>query len=292
MDASRSSQTALGASFDQLAARYDRHAALAREIGMRLLERMDFLRGPPERIVDLGCGTGSASVALKRRFRKSQVIAFDLSPGMLRQANKKSSLLRPLKPVCGDMGALPFATQSVDLLFSNLASFWCPEPERMFAEFRRVLRAQGMLLFSTLGPDSLSELRAAWSVRDADTHVPPHVPHFADLLELGDALMAAGFSEPVMDVERITLHYPAFAALADELEAIGLAFLLRGWERDAAFAASLEAAYETLRSDGKYPLSFEIVVGTAFGPAEGQPRKTAAGDVVTFSVESLLKTRR
>ncbi|MDT8319722.1 MAG: methyltransferase domain-containing protein [Xanthomonadales bacterium] len=283
-----SGQSALGESFGKLAGRYDRHAALAQEIGKRLLDRMDFLRSPPERIVDLGCGTGSTSAALKKRFRKSQVISFDLSPGMLRQAQDKSTLLRPLKPVCGDMGALPFATRSVDLMFSNLASFWYPEPERMFAEFRRVLRPQGMLLFSTLGPDSLSELRTAWSVRDADIHVP----HFADLLELGDALMAAGFGEPVMDVERVTLHYPGFAALADELDATGLAFLLRGWERDAAFDASLEAAYETQRIGGKYPLSFEIVVGTAFGPAEGQPRKTPAGDVVTFSVESLLKSRR
>ena len=288
MGFSPSNQQALADFFGGLARYYDHHAALAQEVGSRLLERTEFLRSPPARIVDLGCGTGAASAALKRRFRKAQLIGLDLSPGMLREARGRSTLLRPVRFLCGDMGRLPLAQGSVDLLFCNLASYWCAEPEQMFAEFRRVLRPGGMLLFSTLGPDSMPELRDAWSGLDHDAHVP----QFADLLELGDALMAAGFGEPVMDVERITLNYPGFGALADELDATGLSLLLRGWERSAPFDAALQAAYPVLPGSEKYPLSFEIVVGTAFGPAEGQPRKTASGDVATFSVESLLRSRR
>lgn len=273
--------------FCRIAERYDEHAALEQEVLARLLERTSFIRQSPVRILDLGCGTGQGSAGLKQQFRKAQVIGLDISPAMLERMCRRSSMLRPLRPVCADMGALPFAARSMDLVFSNLAGFWCPQPTQMFSEIRRVIRPGGMFLFSTFGPATLAELARAWGSVDARVEVPT----FPDLLETGDALVAAGFTEPVMDMEKITLSYGAVEALLEELEATGTSMLIRDWERGRQSIEALRTAFRPLLTEGRYPLSFEIVYGTAFGPQEGQPVKTPEGDIATFSVESLLKTR-
>jgi malonyl-CoA O-methyltransferase len=273
--------------FDRLAAGYDRHAALEQEVCRRLLERCGFSRRPPQRILDLGCATGGAAAALKRMFRQAEVIGVDVAPSMLAALRRRSGLLRPLRGVCADIAALPFAAGSVDLLFANLVNHWSPDPAAVLDEYRRVLRPDGLLLFTALGPDTFRELRQAWSVVDPQVLLP----HFPDLLEVGDALVAAGFREPVMDMEKITLHYPRLEALAGELEATAMSLLIPGWARWRAEIGRLEAAFAPLLVGARYPLSYEIVYGTAFGPREGQPRRTAGGDVVTFSVDNLLKSR-
>lgn len=269
--------------FERIADRYDHHAALEQEVCRRLLERTAFNRRTPLHIFDLGCGTGAGSAELKRTFRKAQVVALDKSRAMLSHVRRRSSMLRPLRPVCADIGALPFASRSADLIFSNLASYWCRDPMAMFSEFRRVLRPDGMLLFSTLGPGTLQELGAAWAELDREVEMPV----FPDLLEIGDALMAAGFREPVMDTERIVLSYSSLGSLLDELEATGMSLLVRGWSRKESMAGRLEVTYAQQANDGKFPLSFEINYGVAFGPSDGQPVKTRDGDVATFSVDAL-----
>jgi malonyl-CoA O-methyltransferase len=276
------------ATFDWVADRYDRHAALEQEVGRRLLERLDHRRRDPECILDLGCGTGTLAAELKRRFRRAQVVGLDVSPAMLARTRRKSRLIRPLRAVCGRLESLPFPDRSADLVVSNLALMWAADPLPVFKEIGRVLRPDGLLLFTTLGAASLEQLRAAWSAVDQRVKLPP----LADLLELGDALMAAGFREPVMDREMITLEYPCLEALARELEATGAATLIENWGHWQSAAASLEAAYRRLQGDAALPLGFEVIYGTAFGPPEGQPRKTAQGDVVTVSVDSLLRSRR
>ena len=273
--------------FERIAGRYEQHAALEQEVCTRLLERTVFNLSSPLQILDLGCGTGTGSVQLKRTFRKAQVVGMDTSLAMLSQVRRKSSMLRPLKAVYGDIGALPFAARSADMVFSNLASYWCPEPMAMFAEFRRVLRPDGMLLFSTFGPATMNELGEAWAGVDEEVELPV----FPDLLEIGNALVAAGFREPVMDREMITLNYPQLDALFDELEATGTSLLVHGWERWKTARMELKQAYAPMLRDGKYPLSFEVVYGTAFGPRDGQPMKTPGGDVATFSVDSLRRSR-
>ncbi len=274
--------------FDRVADVYDGHAALEQEVASRLLERLEYHRVTPQRIVDLGCGTGQASAALKNRFRKAEVIGLDGSRAMLEQLKRRSRLLHRLRGVCADMSALPLADQSSELLFSNLAMQWCPDPLVLFDEFRRVLRPGGMLLFSSFGLDSLRELRSAWAEVDGTAQTM----QFADILQIGDALMAAGFQQPVMDAERITVSYPDIDSLVRELEATGTAGLLRGSAGLSEAKNLLEKAYEPFRLEGRYPLTYDIIYGTAFGPVEGQPRKTAQGDVVTFSVESLKKSGR
>jgi len=272
--------------FDRVAARYDRHAALESEVGSRLLERLEFQRATARRIVDLGCGTGRASAELKIRQRKAEVIGIDSSLAMLARMKKRSGLMRPLRAVCSDFSSLPLADRSVDLVFSNLAFQWCDDPVSLFAEIRRVLAPGGMLLFSSLGTGSLHELATAWE----STGSTAGVAGFLDILELGDAMMSAGFQQPVMDAERLTLNYADVRSLIDELDATGMAqFLLGGAGADRSIEV-LEAAYEPFLAHGRYPVSFEVVYGTAFGPQDGQPRKTSQGDVVTFSVDALRKS--
>jgi len=275
-------------SFDRIAGRYDRYAALENEVCTRLMERSDFQRRAPGVILDLGCGTGSGAARLKKKYRQAQVIGLDASPLMLSRLRSRSKMLRPLRAVCGDMEALPFPAASADMVFSNLACFWCADPGALFAEIRRVLRPDGMLLFSSYGPDSLLELRE--SLEKLGRQI--QAPHFSDLLELGDVLVAAGFREPVMDVDRISLHYRSLAAMKEELESTGTSLLVHGWEKLKSSGGEWEAAYAPLMTGDKYPLGFEVIFGTAFGPPEGQPRKTSEGDVATFSVESLLNSRR
>ena len=276
---------AIRGAFDEIASRYDEHAALEQEVCDRLLERTSFNRVLPGRILDLGCGTGFGTAKLKRLFRKAQVTGLDTSMAMLTRLQQRSGLLKPLRGVCGDIGALPFASRSADMAVANLASYWSPDPKAMFSEFRRVLRPDGMLLISTLGPATMHELREAWSCVDSEVVMP----EFPDLMDIGNALMAAGFSEPVMDMEIITLSYPDLDAMFAELEATGTALLVEGWHRDAS---ALKQAYSAFVKDGRYPLSFEIIYGVAFGPQEGQPMKTPGGDVVTFSVDALRRSRK
>ena len=269
--------TIIGA-FDQNASRYDRHAALEREVGDRLRERLEFRRIEPGVILDLGCGTGHGSAALRRTFRKAQVAAVDISSGMLDQAGRQSSFTRPLRRVNADMTRLPFMRGTVDVVHSNLALSWAVNTERVFHEVARVLRPDGLFLFSTFGIGSLSPL-----VRDSAAD------GFFDVLELGDALTAAGFREPVIDVDRITLEYRDIHSMVRELEATGSALLVPGWKELTANMDELVSAWPD--KDGCFAVGFEILYGLAFAPAEGQPRRTRDGEIATFSVDSLLKSR-
>jgi malonyl-CoA O-methyltransferase len=273
--------------YNRIAECYDRHAALEQEVCRRLLERCEFQRRTPQRILDLGCGTGIGCEALKRQFRRAQVIGLDVAPAMLARLRRRSTLLRPIRPVCGDIARLPVARASMDLLFSSMALHWLPDPSAFFDECRRVLRPDGMLLFATLGPSSLAELCEAWTEAGVASALTP----LPDLMQVGDALMAAGFREPVMDMERITLQYPGLAAMTREFECTGTSRLMNGWAEWQARQQPLEQALASRLVEGRIPAVFEVVYGTAFGPPEGQPRRTTDGDIATFSVDSLLKSR-
>ncbi len=178
------------ASFGRAAADYDRVAVLQREVGERLLKRLDAIRVAPERVLDLGTGTGYIARALLKRYRGARVVALDIAPPMLAQARRCAGWWRRPRFVCGDIERLPFAEHSVDMLLSNLTLQWCNSLDAVFAEFRRVLRPGGTLLFTTFGPDTLRELRASWAAADAHTHVN----RFLDIRDVGDALVRAGLS--------------------------------------------------------------------------------------------------
>lgn len=277
--------------FDRAAEGYGEFAVLQREIETRLLERVDYFDLRPERILDLGCGPGTGSLALARRFPDARVTALDWSLPMLRAFGPGQAGHAKPERVCADMQALPLRGGSFDLVFSNLALQWSSDLGGAFAGLRRVLRPGGLLLFSTFGPDTLHELRAAWQAADER----PHVNRFIDLHEIGDLVAGSGLREPVMDMEHLTLEYPDALSLMRELKAIGAHNAAQGRARALTGKARLRAvldAYESYRRDGRYPATYEVVYGAAFGPEEGQPIRAGGTETATFSPEHLAGSRR
>jgi malonyl-CoA O-methyltransferase len=266
-------------SFSRSARRYDSVAVLQSRVREELLGRLDVIRLHPAVVLDLGAGTGHASAALKRRYRSSQVVALDLAEGMLREARRRQTLLRRFGRVCADAARLPLRGGSVDLVFSNLTLHWCNDPDAVFRECRRVLRPGGLLTFTTFGPDTLVELRRAWSAADGHTHVN----RFIDMHDLGDALVRCGLAEPVMDVERITLTYPEVRDLMLDLKAMGARNANAGRPRGLTGKTALRrmvAAYETARRDGRLPATCEVVYGQAWCPEGPAPARQSPGEVV------------
>jgi malonyl-CoA O-methyltransferase len=267
-------------SFERAAQTYDAAAVLQHEVSKRMDERLDLIKHQPALVLDAGCGTGNAVPALRARYPQAHVIAFDLALTMLQQARERvsapwwKSLFRTATGLlCGDIEQLPLATASVGMVWSNLALQWVNDPDRAFAEFHRVLAPGGLLMFSTFGPDTLKELRAAYSGVDQHTHVS----RFVDLHDIGDILVKRGFADPVMDMEPFKLTYSDVRALMHDLKAIGAHNVTQdrppGLTGRARLAA-VTAAYEPLRRDGKLPATFEVVYGHAWKP---QPRVTASG---------------
>ncbi|MFC5458526.1 methyltransferase domain-containing protein [Massilia niabensis] len=271
----------------------DRVAAadfLRREIAERMHERLSIVKIVPQRVLDAGCGGGADLATLQKSYPAAQIVGLDASAGMLagakapapalRSLNQMLSRLMPAKAgvdlVCGDFGTLPFGPNSLDLVWSNLALHWHPQPDRVFAEWRRTLRVDGLLMFSNFGPDTFKELRAAFAALDETPHTLP----FVDMHDFGDQLVEAGFSTPVMDAERITVTYGTVEALLADVRAIGgnpLATRRRGLIGRAAWARMVDALEAGRGADGKIPLTFEVIYGHAFRPV---PKTTAAGESI------------
>ena len=279
-------------SFDRAAATYDAAAVLHAEVRDNLLARLDLMALAPRITLDAGAGTGLAARALKRRYPKSLVIALDFSQTMLQAAGRQQTWLRRFARVCADAARLPLADGSVDLILSNLMLQWC-QPDAVFAEFRRVLAPQGLFCFTTLGPDTLRELRSAWAKVDSRTHVN----QFIDMHDLGDALVRAGLASPVLDVERYTLTYLDLQRVAADLKATGAHNSTRGRARGLTGRRQfdeLQAAYEAFRRDGRLPATYEVVFGHAWAPrTAAAPRGShAAASVSLDHVKQQLRMRR
>ncbi|HEY7378089.1 MAG TPA: malonyl-ACP O-methyltransferase BioC [Steroidobacteraceae bacterium] len=259
--------------FERASRSYDRAAVLQTAVRERLLARLEYVKLEPGLIVDAGCGTAHASRDLKRRFPRATVIALDIATGMLHEAAHQQGWRRRFERVCADAEHMPLADASVDLIFSNLMLQWCDVPDMALREFQRVLKPRGLLTFSTFGPDTLMELRAAWAAADQRSHVS----RFIDMHDLGDALVRARLAEPVLDVERFTLTYDTAVALMRDLKAIGAqnatAGRAAGLTGRATFA-TVTQAYERFRVDGRLPATYEVVLGQAWGaiPRDGEVR--------------------
>ena len=262
-------------SFDRAAETYDAAAVLQKFVRTEMLSRLDLVAMQPTRILDAGCGTGHASAALMKKYPKAELVSLDLALGMLRKTQSvNASLANRIKRVfgqaqqnllCADIEQLPLADASVDMIFSNLAIQWCNDLDAAFAGIHRVLRTDGLLTFSTLGPDTLKELRAA-SKTDA---ARVSVSRFFDMHDIGDALVRAGFSAPVLDVERVVLTYENAIDVMRDLKAIGAHNAADGRGRGLQgrdFLKKITANYEQFRRKDKLPATFEVVYGHAWKP--------------------------
>jgi malonyl-CoA O-methyltransferase len=274
---------------------YDAVAVLQREVGSRMLERLDYVKIDPGRVLDLGCGTGASLGALSERYANSQVLGADISEAMLQAGRKERSRLRWLLPflrasrkasalVSADTLALPFTSGSMGLIWSNLMLHWLDDPVPAFREMHRVLNVGGLLMFSTLGPDTLKELRASFS----DGYV--HTQRFADMHDYGDMLLACGFADPVMDVEVLTMTYSSIDDLFRDLRQSGAACAMQARRHGLMGRSTWHAAraeYEKHISQGRLPATFEVVYGHAW---KVQARKTAdGGTIVRFDPKQRLR---
>lgn len=279
-------------SFGRAASRYTEAAALQREVEARLLDQLAYLDDrQPQRILDLGSGPGRAAGAMKKRWPKADVIAVDAALPMLREVPRHTRFWRPVRRVNADVSKLPFADQSTDLIFSSLCLQWLDDLPAVLSEFRRVLRPGGLLLFSTFGPETLSELRDAYL---ASGETPPLSP-FAAIQQVGDALLAAGFKDPVLDRDRYTLTYPDLRTLMHELRAIGAGDARADRRRGLGGRARLQrvtANYENLRRDGVLPSTWEVITAQAWGPAPGAPRRDGGADLASFPADRIPVRRR
>ena len=268
--------------FSRAASTYDESAVLQREIGNRMIERLDYIKLQPRTILDAGAGTGEATAALMKRYPKAKVIALDFALPMLRKARKRGSLMRRPATLCADIEQLPLATGSVDMVYSNAALQWCTDLEGTFRDLRRILRPGGLLMFSTFGPDTLKELRQAWSEVDRKPHVSP----FTDMHDIGDMLMKSRFAEPVMDAEFINMTYGDVHQLMRDIKGIGAHNATEGRHRGLTGKQRMlrfTQAYEQFRIEGVLPSTWEVVYGHAWAPLQVQ----GEGGVTRIAIESI-----
>ncbi len=254
-------------SFSMAAKTYDQSAFVQKEIGHRLIERLDLIKTPPATILDVGAGTGYITRQLQQKFPKASIMGLDLAHGMTQFAKSKQPWhLWKNKPfyICGDTEILPFANKSFDLIFSNFTLQWCFELNKVFKEFKRVLKPNGMLFFTTLGPQTLFELRQSWQAVSSHTHVNP----FSDMHDVGDLILNSAFSDPVMDMEMITATYPDVKQLLNDLKATGARNMNQTRSKGITPKNDIKqmmAAYETFKQlDGLYPATFEVIYGHAW----------------------------
>ncbi len=257
------------AAFHRAAASYDAAAIVQKLVREEMTSRLDLVKIAPNTILDAGCGTGRGSYLLDKRFGSAKVISLDLAVGMLQQTRLTQPwlqrVLRSTTPtlLCADIEKLPLADASVGMVWSNLALQWCNDLDTAFAEFYRVMRPESLLMFSTFGPDTLKELRAS----SQNSHT--HVSRFVDMHDIGDALVRAGFSAPVLDVEHYTLTYDDVKGMMRDLKSIGAHNATDGRARGLmgkGFLQSLAQNYERFRQNGKLPATFEVVFGHAWKP--------------------------
>jgi malonyl-CoA O-methyltransferase len=251
---------------ERASASYDEHAVLAARLRDQLVERLDWVALAPDVVLDLGCGTGHGAAALAARWPRARVIALDASPAMLGQAAQRVGAGR-IEQLCAEAEAIPLPDASVDLVFSNLMLPWCEDIDAVFAAIARILKPRGLFTFTTLGPQTLFELRAAW--RAAGGHQALHP--FTGMHDLGDGLVRAGLAEPVLDVARYVLTYADVGGVLRDLKATGFQNAATNRPRGLTgrgLLRRLEESYEQFRDARALPASYEVVFGQAWGALE------------------------
>ncbi|TNE90491.1 malonyl-ACP O-methyltransferase BioC [Porticoccus sp.] len=259
-DRYRLDKTHIAQSFSRAANSYDSVARLQRQVGQQLLEQlsptMELLS-----IVDLGCGTGYFTTRLAERYSPASLKGIDLAQGMLDYAQQQHGDCAMW--LCDDAESLSLPDQSVDLVFSNLAFQWCERLPQLAAELARVLKPGGAVAFTSLGEQTLYELRNAWATVDGYVHVN----RFQSAQHWHEVFAQAGFCFEHFTVEPEVLQYRDLRHLTSELKGLGAHNVNQGRNpkmtgRDPI--RRLMAAYERFRdSDGQLPATWEVIYGVA-----------------------------
>lgn len=282
MDAFRLDARQVRRAFGRAARQGADAAALQREVERRMLERLEYMRLLPRRVLDAGCGTGRGIGLLRNRYPQADLLGVDFSQAVIGAASRSESFAGRVRRflrgalsayLCADFARLPLPAGAVDMVWSNLALAWSEDPLAALREFQRVLALGGLLMFSSYGPDTLKELKSAFSAASPARRVHP----FVDMHDMGDMLVACGFAAPVIDVERITLTYARVEDLARDLKASGQTCAARDRSRTLTGRDAwrrMLAAYEHERKDGRLPATVEIVYGHAW---KGEPRIAGEG---------------
>jgi len=245
--------------FNRVANCYDQAAVVEKEIGYRLFERLEIIRISPTRILELGGGTGYFARKLAKQY-DAELLHYDLSENMLRHAKPFNNIMT----LCGDAEHLPFRNNSIDFVFANCVFSWCPNLKQLFGEIQRILKPNGLLLFSTFGPDTFIELQESCH---ALGNIRP-ISAFLDMHIIGDALLQANLDDPVVDMETLTLTYSTVSNLLHDLQQTGFS---GHYENCLSLNAletidSITLSYERFRNkQGNLPVTFEVIYGHAWG---------------------------
>ncbi len=279
-------------SFSRAASSYDQYASLQRTVAERLVEAFDGLLVKPERILDLGSGTGAGATLLNPLFPKATLLQLDISERMLTTAKQRSPrFFSKQRFLAADANYLPLQDNCVDIVFSNLMLQWCQDLDHVFAEIQRVLKQDGLFIFSSFGPDTLTELRQSWSAVDNDVHVNA----FIDMHDVGDAMLRNGLQSPVLSVETITLTYSDANQLMRELKYIGAQNFNKGRKKTLTGKGRLQhllAEYEKFRSDGKLPATYEVIYGHAWSAAARQKSDVQQQAISVDALKQSLRERK
>lgn len=269
--------------FDQAAVTFSGPDFLYREMARRMSARLEMVRLAPRCMLDAGCALGADRLALTQRYPEALWLGIDHSTTMLQEGaridraaagflQRLLSTVRQPKAlrIAGDLNALPLAAQQVDLVWSNAALHWLDDLPGALKEFNRVLHVGGLLMFSLFGPDTLKELRQAIQAAGRDDR--QHVHAFVDMHDVGDMLVHGGFSDPVMDMETLTLTYADPWQALRELKQAGSCVA----QSDAVSGLITHRFWSRVmdhwprNSEGRYVLTFELVQGHAWKMAPRQ----------------------
>lgn len=275
--------------FNFAAANYDSAAVLQKYTGGELLDRLNLVRLVPKIIIDLGSGPGEMSKALSARYKSSQVVQIDFAENMLRHSMAtKHKDAKFFSYLCADAEALPIKKGSVDLVYSNLMLQWCENLDKLFSNVFSSLQAGGLFMFSSLGPDTLFELRDSWAAVDAE----PHVNTFQDMHVLGDAMVRAGFSEPVIEVDNVVIAYATVSELMVDLKTLGARNTSSQRRKTLTGKDKLQRVYEEYekrREDGKLPSTYEVIYGHAWSPGTTVGKEKREFSISLDSIKDALR---
>ena len=250
---------------------------LLREAESQMLSRLDLIKMTPASIVEIGSGLGDGLLALRKRYPEASLLGVDVAEPLVRHARQRlsppadgflarllDSTVRRRQPLASlavaDGAQMPLRDYSAELIWSNLCLHWFDDPVSTVAEWHRIIRPDGLLMFSMFGVDTLKELRAGGA----------ELMQFHDMHDLGDALVAAGFADPVMDMSIIKVAFSSADKAIEDLRSMGGNALLSrrkglaGREQLRRWRLELSQLRD---KDGAIPVTFEIIYGHAWCPS-------------------------